>query len=716
MNLLLLLVPIGITLILFAVGVGVGRLALRPWRRQYESSLEFHCFAAGIGMAVLSHCTLVLGLLGGWRAGGFAGAGIVLAGAAVVGFWPVRQRAPGSHPQAEESLNQRPTVVNLIALATLVVIVVYLGLLATLPPANYDVLEYHVGAVQHGLRQGRIFSFPHLFYASLPFEVEMWNAPACFLEGNPLFPATPKLINFGLLVCTLATVYVLASKLCRQRGLPLLACLIFAIHPLTWVVMLDGLNDLGPTLYAALAVVAWLNWASGRGAVFFVLWAVTLGLAVCCKYTAVGITVFPMAVILLPVALLIRQSAGVEKHDPSFAGMKAGTETGAGGLGPRSFAGRLVGGWLLIGAIIAAVFLPWALKNVVQHGNPVYPLLSGLFPSPTWSPEQTQYYLAAHGKTNPVHPAYWRALADNFGRLGVWLVAAVAIGSFLKGAGTTARAFAGTIALGIAVHSLLPGNPTRFMLPLLPVAVALAARLAEQAYRLAPPLRGAVVAPFILWVGLAAMTSLGLITMKGPWTANFGVLGLPIMSESPNAGGVLSYLLSRVSRYFMLSGALGDDVIRSQRFINEQTPPGSRIFLLYEARIGCFARPVEVGSAFDRSPLVARAVGSRSGRELLERLRGEGFDYLYVNEFELVRILRSYGPRPLYAERVAALGQPDVRNVAPWLDLYPPFYEDPRFPDCRRVIEEFLEICRQQAVYTIAPGVPFGIWIAQLGG
>jgi len=698
MNLLLLLAPAAITLAIFAAAVGVGRLALRPWRGQFGSPLEFHCFAAGIGMAVLSHGTLALGLLGGWRGEGFAAVGVAMAGAAVAGFLPVRRKMPGDALQTKTPSGGRLAAMDLIALAALVVLAAYLGLLAALPPANYDVLEYHVGAVQHWLRGGRIVSMPHLFYASLPFEVEMWNAPACFLEGNPLFPATPKLINFGLLVCTLAAGYVLASKLCRQRALALLACLIVAIHPLTWVEMLDGVNDLGPTLYTALAAIAWLNWASGGRDVFFVLWAAMLGLAVCCKYTAVGIVVFPMAVILLPVALLMRQDAG------------------AGGAVRRSFAARLAGGWLLIGAIIVAVFLPWALKNVVQHGNPVYPLLSSLFPSPTWSPEQTQYYLAAHGQTNPAHAAYWRALADNFGRLGVWLAAAVAIGSFLKGAGATARALAGLVALGVAVHSLLPGNPTRFLLPLLPVAAALAARLAEQAYRVTPPLRGAVVAPFILWVGLAVAAGSGLIALKGSWATNFGVLGLPVKSESPAAGAVLSYLLSGTSRNYMMSGALGDDVVRSQRFINEQTPAGSRIFLLYEARIGCFARSVEVASVFDRSPLVERAVGARSGRELLERLRGEGFDYLYVNEFELLRILRSYGPQPFYAERVAQLGQPDVRNAAAWLDLYPPFHEDPRFAGCRPVIEEFLGLCRQRAVYAIAPGVPVGVWIARLGG
>lgn len=711
MNLLNLIFPTIATLLIFALSLGLGRLGLRRWRWRFDSPFEFHCLAGGIGMGILAHAVVILGLVGGWQASGFIPAGLILVAAAITGFRPCRRAVP---PRAQP--RTRPTPVEVIALTVLAVIVVCQGLRATLPSANYDVLEYHLGAVQHWLRQGRIFAFPHLFYASLPFEVEMWYALGCYLEGNPLLPATPKLINFGLLLCNLATLYVLVGALCRRRGLRLLACLLFAIHPLTAIVSLDALNDLGLTWYALLACVAWLKWLSRREGVFFVLWAIFLGLTVCCKYTAVGLIVFPALVCLLPVSLLMVRPSATALPDEHMELRWQGWQT----------IGRLAGQWALIGAIIAAVFSPWALKNALHHGNPAYPLLSSVFPSPTWSPEQTHFYVAAHGRTDPTHAAYWRALARDVRRVGPWLLAAVVAGLFFRRGRTSAIALTAAVAVGIAVHSFFPGNPARFMLPFLPIAAALAARLVEQVHRPGTPLRAAVIAPFVMWIALGVIAAVDPATLNprtvAPAKAStpaeaFARIGFRVFAEGTPAHTLLANLLSRTSRLDILAQALGLDVVSSQRFINEQTPPGSRILLLYEARIGCFDRPVGVASVFDRSPLLEHATGAHTGDELRERLRDAGYDYLYVNEFELARLIRTYAPRPLYHERAARWGEPDNRKIdtiGAWIDLYPPYYQDPRFLRSRRVVEQFIESCRRKAVYTLRPGFPYGLWIAPI--
>jgi len=356
------------------------------------------------------------------------------------------------------------------------------------------------------------------------------------------------------------------------------------------------------------------------------------------------------------------------------------------------------------------------LKNALHHGNAVYPLLSSVFPSATWSPEQTQFYLAAHDRTDPSHAAYWLALARNVARLGPWLLAAVVLGCVVRRNRAVATALACAVALGVAVHSYFPGNPARFMLPSLPIVAVLAARFAEQAHHSKLPLRAAVVAPFILWIALGVLAAVDPPKASVP-AAAFGRVGLPVFAEGSSARNLVAYLFSRTSRLDILSQALGPEVVRSQRFINEQTPPGSHVFLLYEARIGCFDRPVEVGSVFDRSPLLEHAAGARSGDDLRERLRTAGFDYLYVNEFELARLIRTYAPRPLYNERVARLGEPDNRRIdriEAWIDLYPPYHQDPRFLESQRIIEQFIASRRRRAVYTLRPNFPHGLWIAPL--
>jgi len=705
MNLILLLSPLAVTIVIFLLGFGIGRLVLRRWRRQFDSPLEFHCVAGGIGMGLLAHVVLLLGLAGQWRATAFAIIGCLLAGTAIVGFWPIRRN--GSSQLRWSGL---PAPVEVIALAALAILVACQALRTTTPSANYDVLEYHLGAVRHWLREGRIFRFPHLFYASLPFEAEMWYATGCFLEGNPLLPATPKLINFGLLLCNLATLFVLASALSGPRPFRLLACLIFAVHPLSSIGAADALNDLGLTWYAALACVVWLKWMMKRERPLFVLWAVFLGLTVCCKYTAVGLIVFPAFLFLLPAAFVVLRDSARKSQTTDAAAPRRRQYTFV----------QLVGDWALLGLIIAAVFSPWALKNWLHHGNPVYPLLSGLFPSPAWSPDQTSFYLEAHGRFDPSRLNNWltylSTIAHNLGRLGVWLMLAVAAGCIWKRKDVGVAALTAFVAVAIVFHSCLRGNPTRFLLPILPVAIALAARFIEQIHRTGSPLRAVVIAPFILWIGLGL-----LVAIDAPrWreiAPRFARVGTPVYAEAPAASDLIAYLFSNMSRLEALAQALGPGVVESQRFINEQTPPDSRVFLLYEARIGCFDRQVEAGSVFDKSPLVERAVGLRSGSELLDRLRSEGFDYLYVNEFELARLMDTYTPKVAF-ERFNVIPvfsrSADIRFAAAHRDLYPPYLQDHRFLQCKSLIQDFVETCRRRAVYAIQPGFPHGIWIAPL--
>jgi len=727
MILLDLLPALLIALLLFLLGLGVGRLVLRRWRERFESSLAFHAVAGGIGMGLLAHATLVLGLPRLWRVEGFAAAGALAALAAVAGWRPIaRRETTGDRPPPEPF-----TPLQLLAAALLAFLVLALALPTALPPANYDVLEYHLGAVQHWIDRGGIVPFPHLFYSALPFEIEMLYAAGAFLEGNPFLPAVPKFVNLGLFLATLATFHALVALLVRGRTVRLLACLLFVVHPLTAITTSDALNDMGLTWYATLALLAWVLWLRHGARLFFILWGVFLALTVCCKYTAVGLIVLPVAACLLPVGILAERPPG----GTVFEGPRL-RWSGLQGLG------RLAAHALLLGAIVAAVFAPWMLKNTLHHGNPVYPLLSSLFPSPTWTPEQTAFYLEAHGRTSPLAAAYWTALGRNLLRLSPWVLAAAIAGAFIGRSGIGSQpvqsgagwqparagyqpvplALIASAALGLAVHSVFPGNPARFMLPLYPAALAAAALALERALRPGSALRAAAVAPFILWIGLAVLAAIDPTwlaprppdpTRRTPAQA-FAAIGFPVFHEGAPFRALVAHLFSDTPRVLTYADALGPPVVKSQAFINDQTPPGAAVFLLYEARIGGFRRPVAVGSVFDRSPLLERAIGAQSGEELLERLRREGFDYLYVNEFELRRLIATYAPRPLFRERVARLGPPDPAATSAWLDLYPPFLLDARYGAAAGVIGEFLALCRSRAVYATTPGRPYGIWIARL--
>lgn len=691
MNFFQLGMPALIAILLFAAATGIGRLILRPWRSQISSSLEFHGFACAIGMALLSHLILLLGICGAWTRAGFIALSAVAVAAALAGFRPIQKGAAATQP-----LREGGDAGSLVVSVVLALVLACIALRTTTPPANYDVLEYHLGAVCHWLRGGGIRPFEHLFYSALPFEVEMWYAGGCFFEGNPLMPATPKLINFGVLLFTVGALYSLASSLCRRRSLRILACLLFTIHPLTEIVSQDALNDLGLTWFAALGALAWLRWYRSGHRLFLVLFAVFLGLTVCCKYTAVGLIVFPAALILVPVAV-------------GLPSRKAGD-------------GKLVNllvTWLLVGGIAAAVFAPWAIKNVMHYGNPVYPLLSGIFPSSTWSPEQTAFYVEAHGRTNPATAAYWRAFGRALWQLGPWLIAAVAAGCFVRNERTAAAALTAAVGAGLLIHSVFTHNPARFILPFLPVLVCLAARFLDRAVDAAKaPVRVALLAPFVLWAGFGVLGAIdpgipvaidrSIVpvsnTQAPPSGARlFSWAGFPLLDKGPAALNLAQFVFSRTTRIFVLGQALNERVVESQRFINEMTEPDSRVFLLFEARIACFDRDVEVGSVFDRSPLLELASAVDSAEALLRQLAEEGFGYLYVNEFELKRLSTTYGGAEITTDDFASL-----------LDRYPPFSQDPRFSRCRDVICAFIGLCRQRAVYSMVPNQVAGIWIARI--
>jgi hypothetical protein len=746
--------------LILGVAIGVGRLVLRRWRRRFDSALAFHCMAGGIGMGILAHLTLGLGLAGLWNWSGFLPLGIALAAAAAVGYLPVR-RVPAIAPDLAEPAAACESITPLAVLGLIALAILLAGFVAraTLPPVDYDVLEYHLGGVQHWLGAGRIYPHPRLFYTALPFEVEMGYAVGCFVEGNPFLPAVPKLINLGLFLATLATLYAVAAHLTRNRAVRLLACLLFAAHPQTGIVARDALNDMGLTWYALLAVLAWLLWLRRRERIFFVLWAVFLGLTVCCKYTAVGLIVLPSALCLLPVAEFTAPAKSGTGWQPVEAGRRFSASL--------SKLRRLVLDGLLLGAIIAAVFAPWALKNALHYGNPVYPLLSGVFQTPTWSPEQTDFYLQAHGRTHPLHFAWWRALGRNAGLISPWLIGAMTIGcviartarpplypprgrggnqspplaggirggeassaigspvhafprlsppsrSGLCVEGLAACALAGVVLITLAAHSFLPANPTRFLLPILPLAAILASRGIELAIDRSAALGAAAIAPFLLWIALAVAAVISPSTAGEPVQA-FARIGLPVFADDQPLGARLAALGRPKPRIVAFADAVGIPVAASYQYINQSTPKNARIFVLYEARIAALRRSLAVGSVFDRSPLVDRAVGAQSGAELLDRLRREGFDFLYVNEFELRRLIGTYAPRPLFRDRAAQLGEPvDIALMPAWVDLYPPYLCDPRYAQCRRAIAEFVELCRRRAVWSMTPDYPYGIWIAAL--
>jgi hypothetical protein len=77
-------------------------------------------------------------------------------------------------------------------------------------------------------------------------------------------------------------------------------------------------------------------------------------------------------------------------------------------------------------------------------------------------------------------------------------------------------------------------------------------------------------------------------------------------------------------------------------YINDRTPPSSRILVAGEARNFYLKRPYQVSSALDYGILKKYLLQARDAKEFVAAIQNDGFSYLAVNLFELQRLQKAY--------------------------------------------------------------------------
>jgi hypothetical protein len=228
---------------------------------------------------------------------------------------------------------------------------------ALAPPFEYDELEYHLGALADYQRAGRIVFLPHNFYSNMPQLTEMLY----LLAKTTTSDIAAKLLHwlFGLLAA--ATVYGVAQRL-WSKAAGLTAAALFYCTPFVQDLGQTARIDLATAFFATLAfgaLVLWMEEEEKRD----LLWLSALGVggAAATKWPAI-------AVVLLPAA------AGVvfRRKYPLLAGLVL---------------------------VVVAMVAPWLVKNWLLTGNPVYPILYRLFPSPHWTAGQALVFSERHAPT-----------------------------------------------------------------------------------------------------------------------------------------------------------------------------------------------------------------------------------------------------------------------------------------------------------------------------
>ncbi len=345
---------------------GLGHIVLR-WMglRSELDGVERNAFGFGLGLSGLSLLTLGCGCLGLLSRWGLAASIVAcVAGEVWCRVKEKRQTIKGASPHEEE---QRPREISELAVVIGVCVFPFLVAMllgAMLPSTDFDVKEYHLEGPKEYFQQGRVGFLPHNVYTSFPLLTEMLSLLAMVLRddwyrgamaGKVVLMAFAPLTSLGLFAAG------------RRWFGPTVGWLCVLVHLTTpWVyrISIIAYAEGGLSFFLLVTLLAVLRRdAHPRMGLVAGLLA---GSAVACKYPGV-----------LSVAI------------PLFGWTIVATLRNEGLR--RSIRVALL---FAIGSLVT--FGPWMLKNTIETGNPLYPLLYTVFGGEDWSEALNEKWRNGH--------------------------------------------------------------------------------------------------------------------------------------------------------------------------------------------------------------------------------------------------------------------------------------------------------------------------------
>lgn len=561
--------------------LGLGGLILRGLRLPGQlTAPERLALAFGLGTSALGVITLLVGRVGGlspWPVRiGLAALALSEAGLAV---HEKRQRVDSPEFKPTDPSEAPPLWMRLGFWAAVTPFLVLMALGSMIPSIDFDAIEYHLQGPKEYFQAGRISFLPHNVYTSMPFSVEMLHLLGMEVLDDWWWGA---LVGQLLVAAHAPAAAVMVGRAATRFGSPragLFAALVYLTTP--WVFRLAVLPYVeGPLGYyhAALVWSAAVALGAADPRLRTRLWAVTgllAGGAMACKYPALISAVIPFGFISLV--------DSIRRRSPSTV-----------------LAFSL--GWAL-------VMTPWLAKNVVDTGNPVYPLGYHVLGGRYWDEAMDQKWSAAHGPRPITLALLGQSVLDVSG-LSDWqssLYVAFAPLAFLR---PRSKRFA--VGLGLLVVYLfstwwlLTHRLDRFWLPILAPLAVLAGL-------------GADWTRAVSWSVLRTC----LITL--------GVLGNLAYATTPLTAlnewtGDLTELRISVPR--MLNPALAET--------DASLPPDAKILMVGQAAVFHVRHAIVYNTVFDDETFESLARG-RSPEEIHDALKARGISHVFVDWFDIER-------------------------------------------------------------------------------
>lgn len=548
--------------------------------------------AGGAGLAALSYLTLALGFFGllyPWAAA------LALALMLICG-----KRYPFTAPAAGiRSCRLLPAAAVLLTAF----------LVSWVPVHQYDSLVYHMALPQvYALRHG-ISAIQENMYSHFPQNAEMLFTFSLLLNSDIL----AQLMTWFSLALSLLWIYSLKGRFSEETvGL---AAFLAVTHTSLWVLSSTTYIESFVTLWITAAVISLAKWSEAgalekRAWSWAVLAGISAGTALGTKYYA-GI-----CVVFIFIAGLLRIFS--EKEGPE---RKA-----------RFLQLAACSGMMLI------LFAPWAVKNIVETGNPVFPFLCGVFPPGKTAAglEQAQKYLGEFSREygsggnfirgllefprlTLTNPSRYGGGIDILGGLGWELVFASVPLMFLSALkNKRSRLFAFYLLFHWAAW-FMTGRVLRFLV----VTVPLSAVLSADGFMILRESSGKRLKA-ALYSGLAVFIALRVLLfsyVQHIFEAPSVVLGIKGRGE---------YLSQKLYYYPCAKAA------------SRLTPENSKLLFAGEQRTYYSARESFPTSVFNANGFVAAANNASGWEELAQSLSSAGFTHVLFVPKEAGR-LQPYG-------------------------------------------------------------------------